>query len=482
MKSPVADAFSHTGSPVSRRPSVRLLKLAPAAVLLSGLFAVWAGPLAVPATAAAPTQMVVAWGNNAFGQTNVPASLSGVTAIAAGYEHSLALKSDGTVVAWGNNYYGQTTVPAGLSGVTAISGGSEHSLALKSDGTVVAWGLNRFGQIDVPAGLSGVTAIAAGRFHSLALKSDGTVVAWGDNGNGQTTVPAGLSGVSAIAAGGFHSLALKSDRTVVAWGWNGYGQINVPAGLSGVTAIAAGQYDSLALRSDGTVVAWGNAPTVPAVLSGVTAIAADGTFSLALEPARTLTVFDIQSPYSAGVAHSVMVAVKDADGTTDAGYRGTVHFTSTDPAAVLPGDYTFTAVDAGVHVFSITLKTAGSQGVRARDTVATSITGAKYGIVVTGYPVATLALSGSPIAGVAHDFTVTAKDASGHTDAGYRGTMHFTSTDPKAVLPPDYKFTAHDAGVHVFSITFKTVGAQGLRARDTITSTLTGAKYGIVVS
>ena len=63
-------------------------------------------------------------------------------------------------------------MPAGLSGVTAIAAGELHSLALKNDGTVVAWGGNRCGQATVPAGLSGVTAIAAGwSGHSLVLKS-----------------------------------------------------------------------------------------------------------------------------------------------------------------------------------------------------------------------------------------------------------------------------------------------------------------------
>ena len=530
---------SHGGSPASRRPPVRLLKLAPAALLVSGLFAVWAGPAATPVAAAAPTQVVVAWGWNNFGQANVPTGLSGVIAIAAGGSHSLALKSNGTVVAWGNNSDGETTVPAGLSGVTAIAAGwGGHSLALKSDGTVVAWGNDSSGQTDVPAGLSGVSVISAGYFHSLALKSDGTIVGWGSNGYGEATAPAGLSGVTTIAAGYMYSLALKSDGTVVAWGYDGYGQTDVPAGLSGVTAISAGGYHnlalksngtvvawgydyyhqadvpaglsgvtaiaagnghSLALRSNGTVVAWGNddegQTTVPAGLSGVTAIAAGGGHSLALEPstATTLTVSGIASSYVAGVAHDVTVTAKDADGNVAIGYRGRTHFTSSDRAATLPADYTFTAADNGVHTFSYTLnpalvlKTAGSQSVTAADTVARSITGAQSGIVVTPNAMKTLLVHGIPnpyVAGVAHNVTVTATDAYDNTITGYRGAVHFTSSDPAATLPEDYAFTAADAGVRTFSLglTLNTAGTHWVRATDTVTETITGVQSGIVVT
>ena len=69
---------------------------------------------------------------------SVPAGLSGVTAIAAGGYHTVALKTDGTVVAWGaggegqsgHQHYGQTTVLAGLSGVVAIAAGDSHTVAL----------------------------------------------------------------------------------------------------------------------------------------------------------------------------------------------------------------------------------------------------------------------------------------------------------------------------------------------------------------
>ena len=132
VKSFVSAAVHSRGrSPASHRPLVRLLGLAPAALLLPGLLTIWAGPLAAPAEAAAPTGVVAAWGGNSDGQTDVPAGLSGVTAIAADGWHSLALKSNGTVVAWGGNDNGQTDVPVGLTGVTAIAAGVEFSLALK---------------------------------------------------------------------------------------------------------------------------------------------------------------------------------------------------------------------------------------------------------------------------------------------------------------------------------------------------------------
>jgi hypothetical protein len=158
----------------------------------------------------------------------------------------------GTVVGWGDNNYGQVNIPAGLTNVTAISAGRYHSLALKNDGTLVVWGWNDYGQVNMPAGLSDVVAISAGGFHSLALKADGTVVGWGDNNYGQVNIPTGLSDVTAIAASGFHSLALKADGTLVSWGDNNYGQVNIPTGLSDVTAIAAGGFHSLALKRDGT--------------------------------------------------------------------------------------------------------------------------------------------------------------------------------------------------------------------------------------
>ena len=229
---------------------------------------------------------VTAWGNNVYGQTNVPVDLTNVVAIAGGSSHSLALKKNGVVVAWGGNDYWQSDVPVDLTNAAAIAAGGNHSLALKNNGTVTAWGWNDLGQADVPAGLTNVVAIAGGGNHSLALKNNGTVVAWGWNELGQTDVPVDLTNVVAIAGGGEHSLALKNDGTVVAWGNNDHGQTNVPVDLTNAVAIAGGSSHSLALKRDGTVVAWGNndygQTDVPAGLTNVVAIAGGDSRCLAL--------------------------------------------------------------------------------------------------------------------------------------------------------------------------------------------------------
>jgi hypothetical protein len=180
------------------------------------------------------------------------------------------------VAAWSDGYDpgGSSTPPAGLSGVTAIAAGLSHSLALKVDGTVVAWGVSYNGYMEVPLGLSNVVAIACGYSHDLALKQDGTVVAWGANNRGQTNVPPDLTNVVAIASYGYHSLALKSDRTVVAWGWDADGQSTVPEGLTNVVAISAGMAHSLALVGE-------SAPCLTAQPLGLTlASGSDATFQV----------------------------------------------------------------------------------------------------------------------------------------------------------------------------------------------------------
>ncbi|MDP3850864.1 MAG: hypothetical protein Q8Q59_10195 [Luteolibacter sp.] len=276
---------------------------------------------------------VRAWGGiDWFGQTDVPADLDKVIAVAAGGDSwlddsafSLALRHNGTVVAWGYDDEGQLQVPNGLNHVAAIAAGAAHGLALRDNGTVVAWGYNPYGEVEPPADLQDVVAISAGGFQSLALRGDGTVFAWGSTFNGtrwvDATVPAGLCDIIAIAAGRFHCLALKSDGSVVAWGLNSNGQTSVPAGLQEVTAVAAGGFHSLALRNEGEVkgkvVAWGfnshGQTTVPnAALSGVRIISAGILHSMAVRDGAGYPQISssprILSTPGAAISHQVLVS------------------------------------------------------------------------------------------------------------------------------------------------------------------------------
>ena len=76
--------------------------------------------------------------------------------------------------------------------------------------------------------------------------------------------------------------------------------------------------------------------------------------------------------------------------TSATGYTGTVHFTSSDARPACRANYTFTGGDAGTHVFSVTLKTAGTQSITATDTVTGTITGTQSGITVNVGPTTTL--------------------------------------------------------------------------------------------
>lgn len=267
---------------------------------------------------------VLTWGDNFSGQLNVPAEASNVVAVAAGEDHSLALRADGTVVAWGDNTYRQLNVPASAVNVVAIAAGDAQSLALRADGTVVAWGNYSdpglltniyYNQTNVPAGATNVVAIAAGHSHSAALRVDGTLVPWGniwpgtknvtmisaeddrdviltttntvvENGFGQVKLPTNDSPIVAIATRGRHGMALRADRTVNTWGQNYSGQGVVPDSAATAIAIASGGDHSLALRADKTVVAWGGnydgQTNVPPSATNICTIAAGDAHSLAL--------------------------------------------------------------------------------------------------------------------------------------------------------------------------------------------------------
>ncbi len=186
---------------------------------------------------------------------------------------------------------------------------------------------------------------------------------------------------------------------------------------------------------------------------------------------------------TAGQSFTVTVTAEDGTGTTDTGYAGTVKFSSTDTNAAvsLPTNYTFTAGNAGVHTFNVTLATAASpQTVTVTDTATASITGTTTPITVSPGPTTKLAVTApsSTAPNTAFGVTVTAMDAYANLTPAYAGRIHFTSSDTAAsvVLPPDYQFVAGDNGSHAFTgVKLQTTGNQTVTATDTVTSSIAGS-------
>jgi hypothetical protein len=194
----------------------------------------------------------------------------------------------------------------------------------------------------------------------------------------------------------------------------------------------------------------------------------------AVTPGPPHFIVSIPANDTAGTAGSVTVSVVDAFGNVETGYLGTVHFTSSDPQAVLPANYTFTGGDAGVHTFASgeILKTSGSQTVTATDTVSATITGTSTELVTPAAATHfSVGIPATEAAGTAESLIVTALDAFGNVATGYSGTVHFTSTDSQAGLPADMTLTN---GVGTFSETLKTTGNQTITATDTVTSSING--------
>ena len=115
--------------------------------------------IAPAANAAAPPGTPWTWGENAYGQlgsgntttrrTGAPVTgLNGVIDMHGGREHVVALKSDGSVWTWGSNVEGQqargttanTLVPTQVTSLgfdnVAVETGHNHTVVLKSNGTV----------------------------------------------------------------------------------------------------------------------------------------------------------------------------------------------------------------------------------------------------------------------------------------------------------------------------------------------------------
>ncbi len=177
----------------------------------------------------------------------------------------------------------------------------------------------------------------------------------------------------------------------------------------------------------------------------------------------------------AGTPMNATVTIRDAFGNQAANYRGTVHFSSTAPGALLPSDSTFTEADHGAKSFAVTLSQTGAWQVQVEDSETPTLA-ASVSVTVLPGPMAQFALSSLPgpfEAGEEFSVEVSARDAFGNEATDYLGTIHFTATDPSAELPEDYTFTESDNGRHSFNVAFTVAASpQQVTVTDTAVASL----------
>lgn len=276
--------------------------------LLILLFAILLGNVDLQA------QKIFGTGSNANGQIgdgtiiskNVPTQVgvaNNWASIAVGANHTVAIKSDGTLWAWGDNTNGQlgdgTVVPQTSPlkigvGTTwsKVACGNGFTIAIQTNGTLWAWGLNSFSQLGdgtiinslVPKqiGISTLwSSIACGTSHTVAIQTTGSLWAWGKNtfgqiGNGSVTglpqaTPVQIGALltwASVSCGNDYSIAVQTNGTLWGTGFNGQNQLGdgTIINKSSFTQIgsatnwlrtASGKDHSIALQANGTLWAWG---------------------------------------------------------------------------------------------------------------------------------------------------------------------------------------------------------------------------------
>jgi alpha-tubulin suppressor-like RCC1 family protein len=337
-------------------------------------------------------------GNGTSKNASKPVTVSGLTGastITAGYEHTCAALTNGTVKCWGTNSSGQLgngstasratkpVVVSGLTGVVAVSAGFDHNCALLGDGSVKCWGSNSYGQLGNKStasysrkpvtvfGLSGAVAVTAGGDHSCALLGSGAVKCWGDNFFGQLgnntlvdknapVTVSGLSGVASVVAGYGHTCARLSAGGMKCWGDNASGELGngtytiskvavTVKSVSGVKAIAAGDGHTCALLATGSVKCWGYnqygavgtgksaGSTVPVAVEGLPGGAGGAASNLSVGGYDACAVT---------TAHTVRCW-----GSNDFGELGNGSFTYSPVPKTVPGITNATQVSAGLGDF-----------------------------------------------------------------------------------------------------------------------------------
>jgi alpha-tubulin suppressor-like RCC1 family protein len=246
------------------------------------------------------------WTTGSFVFKSSPVQLGTLTnwsKVFSGGNHTVAIKTDGTLWGWGFNVdgsIGQGTVNftfsspiqiGNLNSWTEISAGNSFTMAIRNTGTLWSWGTNTSGQLG-----SGVTTsrsspvqigaqtdwskISSGASFTMAIKTTGTLWGWGGNTAGQLGIGTNtnrsspvqigtLSNWSQISAGMSYTMAIKTDGTLWGWGENNFGQLGIgvtgnissPVQIGTLTnwsSVFSGGGHVMAIKTDGTLWTWGS--------------------------------------------------------------------------------------------------------------------------------------------------------------------------------------------------------------------------------
>jgi alpha-tubulin suppressor-like RCC1 family protein len=218
-------------------------------------------------------QQVVVWGDNSYGQTNMPPGLTNVIAIGANFYNNIVLRSDGTLAIWGNmnGLYLPTNSAAGVSNVVEVSAGYNNELVLKSNGKPFMWGQGVSASLtNIVAAQSNIVAVVATSSSGgcAMLRADGTLLQVFTSG---VSTSSGVTNGIALETCDDGYLVLRADGRIYNYG-GGLGGSSLST-ITNVLSMAAGRYQGLAVKRDGKVVDL--AQTWPAVtnLSGIIGVA-----------------------------------------------------------------------------------------------------------------------------------------------------------------------------------------------------------------
>jgi alpha-tubulin suppressor-like RCC1 family protein len=236
--------------------------------------------------------------------------------VAAGSEHTCALKTNGRLFCWGDDDEGQlgdgiagpdNPVPVQVTGNATnwaeVSAGEFHTCARKTSGRVFCWGVDSEGQLGdgtvgspfeqpTPVQVAGnatswasLAKVATQSNHICARKTNGRLFCWGEDDDGrlgdgtiglpaESAVPVKVTGNATnwkrVTGGRVHTCALKRNGRIFCWGRDDSGQLGdgivgpntaIPVQVIGNAtdwkSVAAGDDHTCARTTSGRLFCWG---------------------------------------------------------------------------------------------------------------------------------------------------------------------------------------------------------------------------------